>query len=165
MEIRKSPGRFISIFFIVMLGVAFFSGIRASEPSMRITGDAYYDSANLMDIKAFSTYGVTEDDVRAIAQVEGVAHAEGAYSADFLQEADGVQEVLHVMSLSENVNQPGVDEGRLPERVGECLADNQLGYQIGDKIQLESGTEDDVTDTLKTEELEVVGFGCTSAYI
>lgn len=165
MEIRKSPGRFISIFFIVMLGVAFFSGIRASEPSMRITGDAYYDSANLMDIKAFSTYGVTEDDVRAIAQVEGVAHAEGAYSADFLQEADGVQEVLHVMSLSENVNQPVVDEGRLPERVGECLADNQLGYQIGDKIQLESGTEDDVTDTLKTEELEVVGIGSTSAYI
>lgn len=32
MEIRKSPGRFLSILFIVALGVAFFSGIRASEP-------------------------------------------------------------------------------------------------------------------------------------
>ena len=30
MEIRKSPGRFLSILFIVALGVAFFSGIRAS---------------------------------------------------------------------------------------------------------------------------------------
>ena len=30
MEIRRSFGRFISILFIVALGVAFFSGIRAS---------------------------------------------------------------------------------------------------------------------------------------
>ena len=47
-EIRKSPGRFLSIFFIVAMGVAFFSGIRASEPSMRITGDAYFDGADLL---------------------------------------------------------------------------------------------------------------------
>ena len=84
MEIRKSPGRFLSILFIVALGVAFFSGIRASEPDMRITGDAYFDSENLMDIKALSTYGVTEDDVNAFQDLEGVELAEGAYSTDFL---------------------------------------------------------------------------------
>lgn len=50
MEIRKSLGRFLSILFIVALGVAFFSGIRASEPSMRITGDRYFDQEELMDI-------------------------------------------------------------------------------------------------------------------
>ena len=43
MEIRHSFGRFISILFIVALGFAFFSGIRASETSMKITGDAYFD--------------------------------------------------------------------------------------------------------------------------
>ena len=55
MEIRKSLGRFLSIFFIVALGVSFFSGIRASEPDMRISGDAYFDEKNLMDIKVIST--------------------------------------------------------------------------------------------------------------
>ena len=35
MEIRKSFGRFLSIFFIVAIGTAFFSGIRAAEPDMR----------------------------------------------------------------------------------------------------------------------------------
>ena len=40
MEIRKSLNRFISIFFIVALGVAFYSGIQASAPDMRYTGDA-----------------------------------------------------------------------------------------------------------------------------
>ena len=42
MEIKKSPGRFLSIFFIVALGVAFFSGIRASDPDMGIKGDCYF---------------------------------------------------------------------------------------------------------------------------
>ena len=43
MEIRKSFGRFLSIFFIVAIGTAFFSGIRAAEPDMRLSGDAYFD--------------------------------------------------------------------------------------------------------------------------
>ena len=66
MEIRKSLGRFLSIFFIVALGVSFFSGIRASEPDMRISGDAYFDEKNLMDIKVISTMGLTKDDLHAI---------------------------------------------------------------------------------------------------
>ena len=47
MEIRKSKARFISIFLIVALGVAFFSGIQASSPDMRYSGDAYYEAAKL----------------------------------------------------------------------------------------------------------------------
>ena len=43
MEIRRSLGRFLSIFFIVAIGVAFFSGIRASAPDMRYSGDGYFD--------------------------------------------------------------------------------------------------------------------------
>ena len=58
-EIRKSWGRFISIFLIVALGVAFYSGIRASEPSMRISGDAYFDKEHLMDVKVMSTLGLS----------------------------------------------------------------------------------------------------------
>ena len=38
MEIRHSMGRFLSIFFIVAIGCAFFSGIRASERICAIPG-------------------------------------------------------------------------------------------------------------------------------
>lgn len=165
MEIRKSPGRFLSILFIVALGVAFFSGIRSSEPSMRITGDAYLDDSSLMDIKAVSTMGITEDDIAAIEEVEGVWRAEGAYSADFLTNTDEEQYALHVMSLGDEMNMAEVTEGRLPEKVGECLADDRMGYEVGDKIVLLSGTDDPVSDTLKTEELTVVGTGSSACYI
>ncbi len=165
MEIKKSQGRFLSILFIVALGVAFFSGIRASEPDMRLTGDSYFDARELMDLKALSTYGVTEDDIAAMEKVEGVERAEGAYSADFLQNTDDEQKVLHVMSLQEKMNQAVVSKGRFPEKVGECLADDEAGYQIGDKVTLESGTEDPVTDVLKTDTLEVVGLGNSPCYL
>lgn len=165
MEIKKSAGRFLSILFIVALGVAFLSGIRAAEPDMRITGDSYFDDAELMDIKALSTYGVTEEDVKAIEALDGVSAAEGAYSADFLYNLEDEQQVLHVMGNQRKMNQVTVTKGRMPERVGECLADDESGYKTGDVITLTSGTEDEVSDTLKTDTLEVVGLGNSPCYL
>lgn len=165
MEIRKSPGRFLSILFIVALGVAFFSGIRASEPDMRLTGDAYFDESNLMDIKALSTYGVTQDDVDAISKIDGVEHAEGAYSADFMQIVDKKQKVLHMISLQDEMNQVKLSDGQMPQKAGECLADQDAGYKVGDTIKLRSGTSDEVIDTLTTDTLKVVGLCSSPMYI
>ena len=165
MEIRKSPGRFLSILFIVALGVAFFSGIRASEPDMRLTGDTYFDESNLMDIKALSTYGVTQDDVDAILKIDGVEHAEGAYSVDFMQVVDKKQKVLHVISLQDEMNQVKLSDGRMPQKAGECLADQDAGYKVGDTIKLRSGTSDEVIDTLTTDTLKVVGLCSSPMYI
>lgn len=165
MEIRKSPGRFLSILFIVALGVAFFSGIRAAEPDMRLSGDSYFDGAGLMDVKALCTYGVTEDDIRKIEEEDGVAYAEGAYSADFLYNTSDEQHVLHVMSLQKKLNQVTVSKGRLPEKSGECMADDSSAFRIGDEIKLESGTDEAVTDTLKTDTLTVVGLGNSPCYL
>lgn len=75
----------IPVYFIYSgTGCCIFLRNRASEPDMRLTGDTYFDESNLMDIKALSTYGVTQDDVDAILKIDGVEHAEGAYSADFM---------------------------------------------------------------------------------
>ena len=69
-EIRKSLNRFLSIFFIVALGVAFYSGIQSAAPSMRKTGDAYFDDHALMDIRVMGTLGLTEEDLDAMREVE-----------------------------------------------------------------------------------------------
>ena len=165
MEIRKSPGRFLSILFIVALGVAFFSGIRAAEPDMRLTGDAYFDQSKLMDIKVISTYGLTQEDIQAIRDVDGVEKAEGAYSADFMQIVDKKQKVLHVISLEEELNQVELTEGTMPKTSGECLADADAGYEVGDTITLRSGTTDSVTDTLVVDTLTVTGLCSSPCYI
>ena len=42
-EIKNSLNRYLSILFIVALGVAFYTGIRSSEPDMKQTADTYLD--------------------------------------------------------------------------------------------------------------------------
>ena len=54
-EIAKSFKRFISILLIVLLGVGFFAGIKATSPDMRLTLDKYFDDKNVMDIQVIST--------------------------------------------------------------------------------------------------------------
>ena len=134
MEIRKSKARFISIFLIVALGVAFFSGIQAASPDMRFSGDAYYDESRLMDLKVVGTLGLTEEDVEALKKIEGVESAEGAYGTDVICGEGEDQKVLHVESLNKSVNQIKVQKGKIPEKKGEIFLDREYalarGYEV-----------------------------------
>lgn len=169
MEIKRSLGRFFSIFFIVALGVSFFAGIRASEPDMRLSGDAYFDEHHLADMKVISTMGLTEKDVEALEDVEGIQRVEHGYSVDAMCRSGERKKVVHVMSNPQSMNQVEVEQGRMPEKENECLLDvdflKSFGYHVGDKITLESGTDEPLTDRLKYEEYEIVGAGSGPCYI
>ena len=168
-EIKRSLGRFLSIFFIVALGVSFFSGIRAAEPDMRLSGDEYFDEHNLADMKVISTFGLTDGDVKALEKVEGVQKAEYGYSVDAVCKIDDSKKVIHVMSALPTMNRAEVHEGRMPETQNECFVDidflNGSGYKVGDEIQLESGTDDPLTDSLRNETYKIVGAGSSPCYI
>ncbi len=169
MEIRRSLGRFLSIFFIVAIGVAFFSGIRASEPDMRLSGDKYFDEKNLMDIQVISTLGLSERDVKALEAVEGIEKVEAGYSIDALCMKEDSQAAVHVMSVLPSLNMVTAEEGRLPKSWDECAVDADFlaesGYKIGEKIHLTSGKEDSITDTLKTDTFTIVGTVSSPCYI
>ena len=169
MEIRRSIGRFMSIFFIVAIGCAFFSGIRASEPDMRYSGDTYFDNRNMMDIQVISTLGLTDNDLQAIEDVDGVDAAEGGYSVDVLSSEGDNQIAVHVMSLLPTMNKVQLEDGRLPEAEDECAVDvdylNESSLKIGDKITLSSGSDDEVTDTLKTDTFTITGAVSSPNYI
>ena len=166
MEIRRSKSRFISILLIVALGVAFFSGIQASSPDMRYSGDAYYDESCLMDIKVVGTMGLTEDDVETLKNIDGIEAAEGAWSTDVMCGEGQTQKVLHIESVNETVNRLDVQEGRLPEKEGELFLDGTFasanGYQIGDKMTLREGKD---SSLLINTEYTVVGTGRSPLYI
>lgn len=166
MEIRKSKSRFISILLIVALGVAFFSGIQASSPDMRYSGDAYYDESSLMDIKVVGTMGLTSDDVSSIESIDGIESAEGAWSTDVMCGEGQKQKVLHIESINDTVNKLDVQEGRLPEKSGEIFLDSTFAssneYKVGDKVALR---EEGDSPVFVTTEYTVVGTGRSPLYI
>ena len=168
-EIKKTMGRFVSIFFIVALGVAFYSGIRASEPSMRITADQYFDDSELMDLKVMGTMGLTKADIKAIGKVSGIEAVEGGYSKDVLCPVGDNEKVVHMLSMQKNFDQVSLVEGRLPEKAGECLVDEDfLSYtdlKVGDTVTFHSGDGEALTDSLVTDTYKIVGIGNSPLYI
>ena len=162
-------GRFVSIFFIVALGVAFYSGIRASEPSMRITADQYFDDSELMDLKVMGTMGLTKADIKAIGKVSGIEAVEGGYSKDVLCPVGDNEKVVHMLSMQKNFDQVSLVEGRLPEKAGECLVDEDfLSYtdlKVGDTVAFHSGDGEALTDSLVTDTYKIVGIGNSPLYI
>lgn len=165
-EIRHSFGRFFSILCIVMIGVAFFAGVKASAPDMKYSADQYFDKYNVQDIQVYSTLGLTQDDLKEIKKIDGVEDAEPVFSIDTLTQKDSTQLVMKVISLADDqsINKVRLVNGRIPKKENECIIEagsvsNQLfgNFEIGDTITLTSGTEDDLSDTLKNTEYTVVG--------
>lgn len=166
-EIKKGISRFISILLMVVLGVAFYSGIRSSMPAMQKTADAVYDKENLMDIRVIGTLGLTPGDVEAIKAIEGIKDAEGVYTNDFLCWANSTEVVTKVISMPDRINDVQVTQGRFPQKYNEMVVSREFleatGYEIGSRVSLATGTTDSVYDTLASETFEIVGV-CSSSY-
>lgn len=168
-EVKHSFSRFLSILLISALGAAFFAGIRSASPAMLASADATYDSNNLADLRVVGTLGMTDSDVATLLSLEDISAAEGIYTGDFLCEAEGNTVVTKVTSLTNQISQIKVREGRFPEKYNECIADKEFleasGYQIGDTIRLKTGTEQKISETLADDTFTIVGLGETSYYL
>ncbi len=168
-EVRYSLTRFLSIMLIVVLGVAFFAGIKSTPPAMRASADATYDSENFMDIMVQGTLGVTSKDIYEISKIENIKDAEGGYFADFLCRSEEAEIITSVLSLTDRINLVKVTEGRFPEKYDECIADSKFlektGYSVGDEITLYTGDGSQLSDTLATNKFKIVGVGSTAYYL
>jgi len=161
-EIARNFGRFISIFFIIMLGTAFFAGLRSSGSDMRISADKFYDDTGLMDFKILSTLGLTNEDLADIRKIKGVELVEGGQTKDVILSTQKAEAVIKLIGFSEKINKPYITEGRLPEKNDECLVDTQIfwfeDYKIGDKITVSSDDDSDLSSDLKNVTYTITGF-------
>lgn len=169
-EIKNTRSRFLSLFLLSALAVAFLAGLRTTAPDMKYTADDYYDRTHLMDVRILSTLGLTEEDISALAAAEGVEKAEGAWYVDgVVHAADDSDLVVRFHSLSEQgINLPELTAGRLPENGGECVVEPALlemaGLSLGDRICLDM-TGTDYEDSLRQTEFTVVGTVTSSLYM
>ncbi|MGL4372445.1 MAG: ABC transporter permease, partial [Turicibacter sp.] len=176
-NITKSYGRFISILMIVALGVAFFVGIKSSPLDMQETADHYFDEYNLMDIRLISPFGFNADDVLAIEEAEGIEGVFPTYTKDVLTNVNAKEFVLRIHGLpidqiaedNQNyINRVNVIEGRLPQKSGEAVVEKSgysESFEIGATITLESGTDTQLDESLKTCQYTIVGFVETPYYL
>lgn len=175
-EIWRTKSRFLAILAIVAIGCGFFAGVKSSCPDMKLTAATYYEEYNLADFHIMSNYGFDDTDIEAIKKTVNVRGISGGYSADVMVKSDDKNNlVLKAISYdlenpdtADNMNRPLLIEGRLPEKSGECvveqskLANGKLA--IGSKIQLYL-EKDDISESLKVTEYEIVGTINTPSYV
>lgn len=148
---KSARSRFVAIFSIVALGVGFLAGLNATPLDMEESMERYLDDGNFYDLRIVSSMGLTDEDVTALEQVEGIKSVQPAYSADLLVEAgeDVVVGRLHSLPPEgeEAINQLTLVEGRLPQNSGECVVEagddlNDGEYPIGSVLTVSSENED-----------------------
>lgn len=169
-EIKKSKGRFLSVFAIITLGVSFFTGIKVASPVMEVTADKYYDQNNLMDLTVVSNLGLTDKDINSISKIDGISNVYPTYSKEVLTSIGTNQLVLKVHGLPEKsnsdyINKIKITEGRYPKSEGECLIEDSKDIPLGSTIKIYGDNNEDLSTTLKHNEYKVVGKVETPYYI
>lgn len=163
---KNTLSRFAAVFAIVALGVGFLAGLSGTPIDMKESMERYMDDADFYDLRVVSTLGLTDEDVAALGQVDGVREVQPGYSADLLVEADGDTIVSRAHSLpapdNNTINRLRLVDGRLPAASGECVVEAgamELNptYPIGTRLVVSSANE--ALDTkLDTTVYTVVGI-------
>lgn len=167
-EIKHTKSRFFSMMILVALSVAFLSGLKATAPDMKHTGDDYLDSLHLADIQVLSTLGLTDEDIAALRAQDKIEDAEGEYIIDAFASSDSLDAVVKVLSLTDRgISDVLLREGRMPERADECVVEENMlslmNIAIGDTITLTPG--DDLSDALAQDTYTVVGTVRSPVYL
>lgn len=162
-EIKSSFKRFLSLLVMSMLGVGVFVGIKMASPDMMASLDKYYDDNNVYDIKVISTLGLISDDVNQIKNLKGVKNVYPSYSKDVLVNINNSESVIKVMSVTDDVNQIDLKNGRMPKNNNEIVVEESMlkneNIKLGDTIKLND------KDTFKETKLTVVGTVKSPLYI
>ncbi|MFU0784201.1 MAG: hypothetical protein ACFWT2_14110 [Thermoanaerobacterium thermosaccharolyticum] len=150
-EIVRTKKRFLSLFFIVLMGVGVFGGIKAASRDMKLTASKYADDYNLFDVQVISTMGLTKGDAESISKVKGVAAVNPFYTIDAVDVTKGkvkksaflvvtddkekFKDFIVLRSRTTGDKIPLTDDGVV---ITEKLA-NMLGVRSGDYVYLNTG--------------------------
>ena len=81
--VRGSLKRFVALTTITALGVTMLVGLRAACVDLRNSADRFFDEQNLFDVRVQCTLGLTDDDLAALAALDGVDWPEGGDVGSF----------------------------------------------------------------------------------
>ncbi|MBR3242884.1 MAG: FtsX-like permease family protein [Parasporobacterium sp.] len=159
--IKKQKVSFISILVVALLAVTAYLGINFSAAAMKNNAADFYKSHNFRDFEITSTQLLTEEDLDALRETEGVADVEGLYQTTGKIDLREMQSAVSILSLTERINVPSLDEGRLPTAADECAVEGELAEEnhlkVGSKVRL-LGTNNGIPEYLKTGELTITGI-------
>ena len=134
----RSWKRFVSIAMITLLGVAVLTGIYAGCRDAFLASDRFFDAQGMHDIQVLSTAGLSDADVTALRRVTGIRKVQAERSQSVTIDVGGDKSVTMQEIGTNGIDQPYLQEGRMPTKSGEVAVTKQFikdsGHTIGDRI-------------------------------
>ena len=138
---------------------------KALRKNTRRSISAYVKNTKLYDLRLISTIGFDADDVAAVQKADGVVAAAGSVNADFIWQHDNKERFYRAHMLTDNINEPVLTAGRMPENGSECLIDSSRFSEgmIGQTIEISDSNDEDTKKNFKYN--TVVGLADSPLYI
>ena len=137
-HIKATLVSFLSIVMFVALGVGVFLGIRGSAYSLERSAEKLFNENNFHDFEVLYPYGLTDDDLGALAAVENVDSVAPFYRAYVVHYIDGNGTTIQLQSITPDVDTCTLLEGTMPANAGEIAISGvyaqKNGISLGDTI-------------------------------
>lgn len=167
-EIGRSKARFLSIMLIIFLGVAFYTGIRATGPDMLQTADDYYTTQKLATNSVQSTVGLTKNDLAVLQRHRNALTYQAVKYLDINQLNNNRAVRVAEIPAKQRVNRLTVVSGHLPHQANEIVLDQQAkvlqpSLKLGDPYRI--ATTAKLNRQFKRRTFKIVGFVTSPRYI
>ena len=156
--IKKNIVSFLAVALMVATGIAIYLGDHSAAAAILECANDYFIENKLQNLEVSSVYGITEEDLEALARLDGVDEIEGGYSSVVLLDANnGTGKIMvQALALLENMNIPVLLEGTLPITSKQAAIEQKMaqkeGIRVGDIITIEHDGE------LKTDTFTVTAI-------
>ena len=167
--IKKNIVSFLAVALMVATGISIYLGDFSAAKAILERANDYFIENKLQSLEVSSIYGITDEDINAMAMLSEVDEVEGGYSSVVLLDADnGTGKMLvKAQSLLDTMNLPVVLEGTLPENYKEVAIEQKMaqkeGIQVGDTITIEHNGELRATTFKVSAIINQPSFCCAKA--
>lgn len=171
-SITHSLGRFIALAAIVALGTGFYAGLLMTPKDMNQAADTYFDETKLMDIQVIAPLGLSDDDLAALRDIDGVEAVMPAYQSDAIVDMAGETYATRIHSLSPSaadsntssgvgsvsddpdcLNRLILVDGSWPTKEGECVLSADLvstkAVKLGDTVTIQVDSAEEAEEETK----------------
>ena len=159
-KIKSNYKRFISLLLMALLGVGFFTGIKATSPLIIQTLDKFLDKHKVYDLELVSNLGFSDNDIKILEEIDDIS-VYGSYQLDTYAKINKEDYLIRVLNIDNGVNELYLEKGRMPKNDNEIVVDSKLlevnDVHLGDIIE--------IADTnLENDKFKIVGSAISPIY-
>lgn len=107
--------------------------LRGRRDAFRST-DRFFDAQGLHDVQVLSTAGLSNGDIAALRKVNGVAKVQAERSQEVTFDLDGRKSATMQEIGTNGIDQPYLQEGRMPKKAGEIAVTRKFIRDSGKRI-------------------------------